>query len=38
MAVDVQLEDHIREIEGLVAGYPRSPQDEATRQDASRRG
>ena len=32
MAVDVQLEDHIREIEGLVGGYLRSPQDEATRQ------
>ncbi len=35
MAVDVQLEDHIREIEGLVAGYLRSPQDEATRQALS---
>ncbi len=32
MAVDVQLEDHIREIEGLVGGYLRSPQDAATRQ------
>ena len=32
MAVDVQLEDHIRTIEGLVGGYLRSPQDEATRQ------
>ena len=32
MAVDVLLEDHIREIEGLVGGYLRSPQDEATRQ------
>jgi hypothetical protein len=32
MAVDVQLEDHIREIEGLVGGYLRSPQDEAARQ------
>lgn len=31
MAVDVQLEDDIREIEGLVGGYLRSPQDEATR-------
>ena len=27
MAVDVQLEDHIREIEGLVGDYLRSPQD-----------
>jgi len=35
MAVDVQLADHIREIEGLVAGYLRSPQDEATRQALS---
>ncbi len=32
MAVDVQIEDHIRTIEGLVGGYLRSPQDEATRQ------
>ena len=32
MAVDVQLEDHIRKIEGLVGGYLRSPQDEAIRQ------
>ena len=32
MAVDVQLEDHIGKIEGLVSGYLRSPQDEATRQ------
>jgi len=32
MAVDVQLEDEIRKIEGLVGGYLRSPQDEATRQ------
>jgi len=32
MAVDVQLEDHIRKIEGLVGGYLRSPQDEPTRQ------
>ncbi len=32
MAVDVQLEEHIRKIEGLVGGYLRSPQDEATRQ------
>ena len=32
MAVDVQIEDHIRKIEGLVGGYLRSPQDEATRQ------
>lgn len=32
MAVDVQLEDHIREIEGLVGDYLRSPQDEAARQ------
>ncbi|MGZ6800770.1 MAG: hypothetical protein ACXVGB_13755 [Mycobacteriaceae bacterium] len=32
MAVDVQLEDHIRKIEGLVGDYLRSPQDEATRQ------
>lgn len=32
MAVDVELEEHIRTIEGLVAGYLRSPQDEATRQ------
>ena len=32
MAVDVQLEDDIRKIEGLVGGYLRSPQDEATRQ------
>ena len=35
MAVDGQLEDHIREIEGLVDGYLRSPQDEATRQALS---
>ena len=35
MAVDVQLEDDIRKIEGLVAGYLRSPQDEATRQALS---
>ena len=32
MAVDVQLEDRIRTIEGLVGGYLRSPQDEAARQ------
>jgi hypothetical protein len=32
MAVDIQLEDHIRTIEDLVDGYLRSPQDEATRQ------
>jgi Arc/MetJ-type ribon-helix-helix transcriptional regulator len=32
MAVDVQLEDHIRKIEGLVGDYLRSPQDEAIRQ------
>ena len=32
MAVRVQLEDHIRTIEGLVGGYLRSPQDEATHQ------
>ena len=32
MAVDVQLEDDIRKIEGLVGGYLRSPQDEAKRQ------
>jgi hypothetical protein len=32
MAVDVQLEDHIREIEGLVGDYLRSPHDEAARQ------
>ena len=32
MAVDVELEDHVRRIEGLVGGYLRSPQDEATRQ------
>ena len=32
MAVDARLEDHIREIEGLVGGYLRSPQDEAARQ------
>lgn len=32
MAVDVQLEDRIREIESLVDGYLRSPQDETTRQ------
>ncbi|HYB17000.1 MAG TPA: hypothetical protein VEF71_16200 [Streptosporangiaceae bacterium] len=32
MAVDVQLEDHIRKIEDLVSGYLRSSQDEATRQ------
>ncbi len=32
MAVDVQLEDHIRKIEGLVGDYLRSPQDEAPRQ------
>jgi len=32
MAVDVQLEDHIRKIEDLVGGYLRSPQDEAARQ------
>ena len=35
MAVDVQLEDDIRKIEGLVAGYLRNPQDEATRQALS---
>ncbi len=32
MAVDVQLEDSLRDIEGLVGGYLRSPQDEAARQ------
>lgn len=32
MAVDARLEDRIRGIEGLVGGYLRSPQDEATRQ------
>jgi phytoene/squalene synthetase len=32
MAVDVELEDHIRTIEDLVDGYLRSPQDQATRQ------
>ena len=32
MALDVQLEDDIRKIEGLVGGYLRSPQDGATRQ------
>jgi hypothetical protein len=32
MAVDVQLEDHIRTIEDLVSGYLQSPQDQATRQ------
>ncbi|MGD0247386.1 MAG: hypothetical protein ABSB59_44670 [Streptosporangiaceae bacterium] len=32
MAVDVQLENDIRKIEGLVGGYLRSPQDEAARQ------
>jgi len=32
MAVDVQLEDDIREIEDLVGDYLRSPQDEDTRQ------
>jgi hypothetical protein len=32
LAVDVQLEDRIRTIEGLVRGYLRSPQDQATRQ------
>jgi len=32
MAVDIQLEDHLRTIEGLVGGYLRNPQDEATRQ------
>jgi hypothetical protein len=32
MGVAVQLEDHIRTIEGLVGGYLRSPRDEATRQ------
>jgi hypothetical protein len=32
MAVDAQLEDHIRKIEDLVGGYLRSPQDEGTRQ------
>jgi hypothetical protein len=31
MAVDVQLEDDIGKIEGLVGDYLRSPQDEATR-------
>ena len=31
MAVDAQLEDHIREIEDLVDGYLRNPQDQATR-------
>jgi len=30
MAVDVQLEDHIRAIEDLVGGYLRNPQDQAT--------
>ena len=35
MAVDVQLEDDIGKIEGLVGGYLRSPQDEATRQALS---
>jgi len=29
---DVQLEDRIRNIEGLAGGYLRSPRDEATRQ------
>lgn len=32
MAVDVELEDHIRTIEGLVGDYLRSPHDEAARQ------
>jgi hypothetical protein len=32
VAVDVQLEDRIRKIGGLVDGYLRSPRDEATRQ------
>jgi hypothetical protein len=32
MAVDAQLEDHIRTIEDLVGGYLRNPQNEATRQ------
>jgi hypothetical protein len=32
MAVDAELEDHIRAIEGLAGGYLRNPQDEATRQ------
>jgi len=32
MAVDAQLEDHIRTIEDLAGGYLRSPQDQATRQ------
>ena len=32
VAVDVQLEDHIRTIEDLAGGYLRSPQDQATRQ------
>jgi len=32
MPVDVQLEDDIGKIEGLVGGYLRSPQDEVTRQ------
>ena len=32
VAVDVQLEEQIRAVEGLVGGYLRSPQDEATRQ------
>lgn len=32
MAVDVQLENHIRKIEDLVGGYVRSPRDEATHQ------
>ena len=31
LAVDAQLEDHIREIEDLVGGYLRNPQDQATR-------
>ena len=31
MAVDVQLEDHIRKIEALVGSYLRSPQGEGTR-------
>ena len=32
MAVDVQLENHIRRIEDLVGDYLRSPQDKGTRQ------
>jgi len=32
LAVDVQLEEHIRTIEALVGGYLRNPQGEAARQ------